>query len=108
MVVRIENEKRKCNPCIGHELETLKEIEMEKFKGLVCVNNQPFPMNDIGPDLTLGKEYSLNDTFVCDCGEEHYDVGLPLQINFVECYKCRQRLPDTTHWCHSSRFIQKI
>lgn len=74
---------------------------------VICKNNKPFPINEIGPELELDKEYPLKEIFKCHCGEEHYNVGLPLNINYVECYKCRERLPFTIHWCHSSRFEKK-
>lgn len=77
---------------------------MEQNKQLICINVKPFPVNEIGPQLVLDKEYTLEEVYKCECGEEHYNVGLPLEINYVECYKCRERLPDHTHWCHSSRF----
>lgn len=71
----------------------------------MCVNKKPFPVNNIAPPLTEGVEYELLEVHTCSCGEEHYNVGLPMKIvNYVECYKCRERLPDTTHWAHSSRF----
>lgn len=69
-----------------------------------CVNDKPFPVNEIGPKLELGAIYKIAEIFKCKCGEQHCNIGLELEINYVECYKCRERLPDTTHWCHSSRF----
>lgn len=74
---------------------------------LICINDKPFPVNEIGPNLVLDKEYALNSIEICKCGEQHYNVGLPLEISYVECYKCRERLPDITHWCNSSRFKLK-
>lgn len=71
---------------------------------LICNNTKPFPVNTIAPDLEIGKEYILKQDYTCECGEIHYNVGLPLEVNYVECYKCREQLPLTTHWCHSSRF----
>lgn len=76
----------------------------EETKTIICINDKPFPVNEIGPPVQLNKEYELQEVHKCSCGQEHYNVGLPLEINYVECYKCRERLPDTTHWCHSSRF----
>ncbi len=74
---------------------------------LECVNIEPFKNNTIAPELTLNGDYKALDIFMCKCGEQHINVGLKLEINYVECYKCRETLPDTNHWCHSSRFIVK-
>lgn len=80
---------------------------MKDKKIIICNNIKPFPVNEIGPKLQLNKEYSLETIFICGCGEKHYDVGLENDINFVECYKCREKLPSDIRWCHSSRFTIK-
>lgn len=70
-----------------------------------CINIEPLKGNDKAPDLVLGKIYSLRDIVVCGCGEKHYNVGLPMVLNYVECYKCREILSNS---CHSSRFKGEI
>lgn len=80
---------------------------MELGDKLKVVNILPLKNNSIAPDLDVLKEYECKEIFVCKCGEEHIDVGLELNLNYVECYKCRETLPKTTHFCHSSRFIVK-
>ena len=75
---------------------------------LICINNTKFPVNEIGPDLELNKEYELKERVTCGCGEKHYDVGLVNDINYVECYKCRETLPSGIRWCHSSRFKENV
>ncbi len=74
---------------------------------VICVLTKPFSINSIAPDLELNKEYLATEVFVCSCGEKHVNVGLKLDINYVECYKCRETLPPTNHWCNSSRFKLK-
>ncbi len=69
-----------------------------------CINVKPMSGNTVAPELELNKEYELIDTFICKCGEKHFNVGLPMVLNWVECYKCRQDLPRINHYCHSSRF----
>lgn len=71
---------------------------------LICINDKKFPVNEIGPKVKEGNSYKLIESMKCSCGEEHYNIGLPLEVNYVECYKCREKLPLTNHWCHSSRF----
>ena len=74
---------------------------------LICINNKPFSVNEIAPQLELDKEYPLKDVHVCKCGEKHFDAGLVNDVNYVECYKCRETLPSQIRWCHSSRFEEK-
>lgn len=71
---------------------------------VVCVNDKPLEGNHIAPAVKVGDEHDIKSVFTCKCGQQHYDVGLPLNINYVECYKCRETLPPTTHWCNSIRF----
>lgn len=72
---------------------------------LKCVNVAPLPKNTIAPDLKLGEEYPLKEIHTCSCGKQHFNVGLPMEVNFVECHDCRETLPSHTHWAHPSRFI---
>ncbi len=74
---------------------------------IVCVNTEPLKGNDKAPELELNKEYKVKEIFICKCKEEHLNVGLELTLNYVECFKCRETLPDTNHWCHTSRFVNK-
>lgn len=69
-----------------------------------CVNQNLLEGNSNGPDVKLGDIYPLKSIHTCSCGKQHYDVGLPLTLNYVTCYDCKEELPDTTHWCHPSRF----
>lgn len=84
------------------------EENIETQEIVICTNIKPFPINEIGPQLVLEKEYPLLAKFKCGCGEIHYDIGLQNDVNWVECYKCRERLPSLIRWCHSSRFKTKV
>lgn len=75
------------------------------LQNIKCINIEPFKNNSIAPDLKLNETYPLVEVFKCKCGENHFNVGLEMNINYVECYKCRETLPKHTHWCHSSRFM---
>lgn len=74
---------------------------------IIVINDKPMPGNDIGPDIKNNEEYDLASTYTCKCGEKHYNIDLPMDVNFVECYKCREILPSYIRWCHSSRFVEK-
>lgn len=73
---------------------------------LECINTKPLEGNEIAPPLEEGVFYPIVKTHKCSCGQEHYDVGLKSEYNWVTCYKCKIKLPngDTIHWCHPSRF----
>lgn len=73
---------------------------------LICNNSKPLVGNDIAPPLKEGEEYSLIDIHICKCGKQHYNVGLPLNVNWVKCYDCKEELPLTNHWSHPSRFTK--
>jgi len=77
---------------------------MSEERKIICINTDILPGNEISPSLELNKEYNLIDIYTCECGEKHYNVGLKMEVNYVRCYKCEEELPDTNHWCHSSRF----
>lgn len=72
---------------------------------IICTNTKPLPKNTIAPPLKDGQEVLLKEIHTCGCGKEHFNVGLPMEVNFVECHDCRETLPDHTHWAHPSRFI---
>ena len=74
---------------------------------VTCNNAEPLKGNTIAPPLKLGADYSIKAIWFCRCNKPHYDVGLPLDVNYVTCVDCREELPLTTHWCHPSRFTLK-
>ena len=71
---------------------------------LKVINDKPFPVNDKGPKIKIDETYVLLQIHTCNCGEQHFHIGLAMELNYVQCYKCREDLPLTNHWCHSSRF----
>jgi len=83
----------------------LVNLNIKNMK-LKVINDKPMLGNEIGPDIKLNDEHELVAKFKCACGEEHYDIGLKMDVNWVECYKCRETLPPDIRWCHSSRFVE--
>lgn len=77
------------------------------MKKVNCINADRLPGNDIGPRLTKGENYEVVKEYTCKCGQVHYDVGIVSTLNYVECYLCRETLPDSKkiHWCNSIRFV---
>ena len=76
---------------------------------MLCVNINPLEGNTIAPPLTKDADYPILNVHTCPCGQEHYDVGIKSQVNYVRCYKCSEELVDgdKIHWCHPSRFVAK-
>lgn len=75
----------------------------DKVKAL---NNNPLQGNDVAPPLKVGEGYIVKEVFTCGCGQDHLDVGLVSEYNWINCYKCGKSLPRGTeiHWCHPTRF----
>ncbi len=71
---------------------------------VICINDKPLEGNSIAPKVERFLNYTIEDIFECKCGQKHLNVGLELKINYVECYKCRETLPPSNHWCNSIRF----
>lgn len=86
---------------------------MERIVGdkVICYNSKPLLGNDVAPPIKEGESYRIVEIYKCTCGQEHYNIGLISNYNFITCYKCREFLPKGstggTHWCHPSRFIDK-
>lgn len=63
-------------------------------------------INDSGKSsrLTKGKQYIIQDSKICSCGEEIIDVGIS-NPNNVKCYcGCRVSFSGGIDWCSTSRF----
>src|SRR5690606_12606755 len=85
------------------------EEEMEKFEigqTVKVVLVDPLPGNDVAPDLTLGDHKVIQDICTDRKGNQHLDVGLESNINYVTSWETGEELPggDIVHWCHPSRF----
>lgn len=82
-------------------------MEIQVNDTLICVNSKPLVGNDIAPPVTEGNEYPLQEIHTCGCGKQHFNVGLPMEVNYVRCYDCTEDLPPHSHWCHPTRFTKK-
>ena len=73
---------------------------------LTVVKVEPFPGTSVAPPLVMGEEKELKKILTCDCGSEHYDVGLKSEYNYITCQECGEELEDgeSIHWAHPSRF----
>jgi hypothetical protein len=80
---------------------------MEVNDEVVCNNTKPLQGNDVAPPLNEGETYTIKEIHVCKCGKQHFNVGLPMEVNYVRCHACQEELPATNHWAHPSRFTLK-
>lgn len=73
---------------------------------VTAVNIKPLPGNTIAPPLAQGLKYPIRDIVLDKDGNQHIDVGLYSEFNFITSYETKEELPngDKTHWCHPSRF----
>lgn len=73
---------------------------------LICKNNDCLKGNDYAPDLKVGNRYQIAKIILDSKGNQHLDVGLKSNLNFVRSFETKEKLPEgeTIHWCHPSRF----
>lgn len=71
-----------------------------------CINIAPLEGNTVAPPLKLGEEYDIKTITNDSEGNEHWDVGLVSQYNYITSHETKEELPqgDKVHWCHPSRF----
>ncbi len=64
------------------------------------------PGNEIAPPLTMGEERTVIEVIRDRQGNQHLDVGIKSEVNWVTSYETSEKLPkgDQIHWCHPSRF----
>ena len=76
---------------------------------VIAINNKPLEGLEIAPKLELEKEYSVKQIVLDSKGNQHLDVGLVSELNYVRSWETKEELPDgdKVHWCHPSRFKLK-
>lgn len=76
----------------------------------IAVNNKPLEGNDHAPALVLEQEYPVKGITIDSKGNQHLDVGLKSELNYVRSWDTKEDLPDgdKIHWCHPSRFVKKV
>jgi hypothetical protein len=87
---------------IGNIVKCINSKPLEYTKNIK--NPQYTHEDEVAPPLTEGKEYPVTDIHVCGCGKQHIGLGLKVNVSFVTCFDCEEKMPLTTHWCHPSRF----
>lgn len=88
------------------EIKTIDKTMSNEGKTVICKNIEPLAESGIAPPLELEKEYEINKVIVDSKGNEHWDVGLESNYNFITSIETGEELEDgdEVHWCHPSRF----
>lgn len=68
-------------------------------------NIEPLPGNDKAPALILGEKYKILKIILDSQGNQHLDLGIVSNLNYVRSYETKEDLPDGNkiHWVHPSR-----
>lgn len=70
-----------------------------------CKNINFLTGNHIRPSLQLDKEYPIKQITLDKADNQHLDVGLISEYEFIRSYETKEILPNSDiHWCHPSRF----
>ncbi len=79
---------------------------MNKEIILKCIETKPLKGNEVAPPLIIKQKYILLNAIKCECGLQHYDVGLKSDYSYVSCRNCSEHLEngDKIHWCSPDRF----
>lgn len=74
---------------------------------VACVNFNPLTGKSIAPPLSEGEIYRVGAITLDSAGNQHLDVGLKSEFNYITSFETGEELPngDRIHWCHPSRFI---
>jgi len=72
------------------------------------------PGKEYAPKLVLGDKKQVKAICTDSKGNQHLDVGLRTELNYVTSHETGEELPKNlkvengiqtiTHWCHPSRF----
>jgi len=71
---------------------------------IICDWIDPLKGNDHSPPLDFSKGYPVKNIFTDKEGNQHLDIGLISELNYIRSYETKEMLPGDAHWCHPSRF----
>jgi len=73
---------------------------------VIAINNKPLAGRSVAPKLEIDKEYEILSIVLDSKGNQHLNVGLKSELNYVTSFETGEELPDgdKIHWCHPSRF----
>lgn len=69
-------------------------------------NDAPLSGNFIAPPVVIGEEYPVKNIFLDKMGNQHLDLGLKSQHNWITSWETNEILPnEDVHWVHPSRVV---
>jgi hypothetical protein len=80
-------------------------IKMEKGDLLRCVFTELLPGKNVAPQLSKNEKYLLEDIFTDSAGNQHFDVGLKMDVEEIHSFATGELLPPNIRWCHPNRFV---
>lgn len=69
------------------------------------LNDAPLSGNTVAPPVVIGEEHEVKGFIIDERGDQHIDLGLKSQYEYVSNWKTGVPLPDgdKIHWVHPSR-----
>lgn len=66
---------------------------------------EPLGDNTVAPPLELNKEYPVKGVILDSGGNQHLDLGLVSEYNYIRSFETNEELPDgdRIHYVHPSR-----
>ena len=70
-----------------------------------CRNDAPLSGNTVAPPVVIGEEYEIKHIITDKKGNQHLDLGIPSEYNYIKSWETGEELPDgdSIHWVHPSR-----
>ena len=87
----------------------MEKVIFEIGDEVEVVNNKPLKGNEVGPKLIVGELMTVIGITLDRDSNQHLDVGIKSELNYVTSYETGESLPDghKIHWCHPSRFVKQ-
>lgn len=84
----------------------MEKVLFEVGNKVKCIKTEPLPGRTKCPDLEMGKEYRVQGITLDSKNNQHLDVGLKSELEWITSYETGEHLTggSTYHWCHPSRF----
>jgi hypothetical protein len=67
---------------------------------------QLLPGKEVAPALTHGQAYEVKAVHTDSKGNQHIDVGLKMDVEFIKSFATDEMLPAGIRWCHPNRFVK--
>lgn len=72
---------------------------------VVITNDAPLVGNEVAPPVIIGDKYKIQHIVYDKKRNQHLDLGLKSQYNFIRSWETDEELPEGNkiHWVHPSR-----